>query len=295
MRKATAEGVTNNRLLARDLDRSVWGVRDPNTSTDLWARCTRFAARLDKDVVFSHSTAGLLFGAPLPLQLEKDTSLNVSVRAPARAPHADGLKGHALALHDDEVATRSGLRTTSAARTWCDLASQLDLLNLVAAGDHLINRGAPATTVSQLELCLDRHPLLRGSALARQALGYLDGAAESRPESMVRVILSLGSLPALTVNRSLVVTVNGSFVRPDFEFTQYKTIVEYQGDYHRTPAQWRKDMTRRSRLEAAGWTVIEINADDLKDLNELIERVAISLRRHGWTGRTKRVFAQIRW
>jgi very-short-patch-repair endonuclease len=54
-------------------------------------------------------------------------------------------------------------------------------------------------------------------------------------------------------------------------------------------------MTRRSRLEAAGWTVIEINADDLRDPNELIDRIATTLRRHGWLGQTQRVFAHIEW
>jgi very-short-patch-repair endonuclease len=91
-------------------------------------------------------------------------------------------------------------------------------------------------------------------------------------------------------------TEQGRLVRPDFAFEEYKTLVEYQGDYHRlTKAQWRKDMTRRSRLEAAGWIVLEINADDLRDPNELVARLAALLRRQGWTGRTQRVFAQITW
>ncbi|MBU1589284.1 MAG: hypothetical protein KKH51_15270 [Actinobacteria bacterium] len=56
-------------------------------------------------------------------------------------------------------------------------------------------------------------------------------------------------------------------------------ILEYQGDYHRSMSQWRKDMTRRSRLEAQGWYVMEINADDLGDPVELVARIRSVLAR----------------
>lgn len=44
-------------------------------------------------------------------------------------------------------------------------------------------------------------------------------------------------------------------------------------------AQWRKDMTRRSRFEAKGWFVMELNADDLDDPTELVERIRMALAR----------------
>jgi very-short-patch-repair endonuclease len=50
-------------------------------------------------------------------------------------------------------------------------------------------------------------------------------------------------------------------------------LLEYQGDYHRTPEQFRADMTRLSRLEADGWYVFQINADDLKNPEELVARL----------------------
>jgi very-short-patch-repair endonuclease len=60
-------------------------------------------------------------------------------------------------------------------------------------------------------------------------------------------------------------------------------LIEYQGDYHRkVQGQWRKDMTRRSRLEAQDWVVIELNANDLRDPDELASRIRMILRRRGW-------------
>lgn len=38
-------------------------------------------------------------------------------------------------------------------------------------------------------------------------------------------------------------------------------------------------MTRRSRLEAKGWYVMELNADDLKDPDELLMRIRLVLAR----------------
>jgi very-short-patch-repair endonuclease len=40
-------------------------------------------------------------------------------------------------------------------------------------------------------------------------------------------------------------------------------VLEYQGGHHQDPEQWRKDVTRRAALEADGWTVLEIAADDV--------------------------------
>jgi very-short-patch-repair endonuclease len=62
--------------------------------------------------------------------------------------------------------------------------------------------------------------------------------------------------------------------RTDLILEKERVVLEYQGDYHRTTkGQWRADMTSRSRLEARGWRVMELNADDLKDPVELLARI----------------------
>ena len=276
-------GVTKKRLRASDLDDRVWGVRTTGVPQTVEHRCRMFAARLGSHTFFSHATAALLYEVPLPWALELDPKLHVSVRHPSRAPHANGIAGHSLALADTEVVIRRGLRLTSPARTWWDLAQQLDLFDLVAAGDHLVRKRAAVTTIDELAAFCESHRGERGFLSASAAIPLLNHGSESRPESQLRVVMVLGGLPHPLINHSIVYTEDGTVVRPDFEFTEWKTLIEYQGDYHRlTKAQWRKDMTRRSRLEAAGWTVIEINADDLKNPAELIARITATLVRHGW-------------
>ena len=97
--------------------------------------------------------------------------------------------------------------------------------------------------------------------------------------------MELCGLPTPRINREIVFAEDGDFVRTDFAFDEYRVLLEYQGDYHRTTmGQWRKDMTRRSRLEAEGWFVMEINADDLKHPDELVARIRSVLRQRGYRG-----------
>jgi hypothetical protein len=264
------------------LDRSVWGVRDHDRSADLGDRCRRYLARVGPDIFVSHLTAARLYRVQLPPGLPD--AIDLAVRAPRRAPHARGIRGHRLELRDGDLVTLSGLPATSAARTWCDLADDLDLMDLVAAGDHLIRRGQAVTTRAALSSAFAARASRRGRATLREALGLLSARSESRPESHVRVHFLLAQLPVPLINHRRVRADDGWVTRPDFTFPDQRVIVEYQGDYHRlTRAQWRSDMSRRSRLQADGWLVLELNGDHLADPPIMIALVRDALLLRGWT------------
>jgi hypothetical protein len=263
----------------------VWGVRSTHSATALADRAALYATRLGPNTFVSHASAALLHGAPLPLALEKARVIDFSHAAPARAPHANGIRGHRITVFEGDIETVHGLPCTSASRTWCDLAARLSLLDLVAMGDFLIHWRLPMTSIEQLTAALARHPGRRGQATGRAAIPLLNDRSESPPESHFRVLCALAGMPHPLINHTLILTEGGTELRPDFEFREYKVLVEYQGDWHRTTAQWRKDMTRRSRLEARGWTVVEINWDDLLDPAELFARLTSILRRTGWIER----------
>lgn len=251
----------------------MWGVRSPVLVDDLRGRCALFALRLPAAAFFSHATAALLHGMPLPLALEREPLLHVGVAAPARAPHATGIAGHSLEIRGGDLVTVHGLRMTSAERTWLDLATMLPLIPLVAAGDYAVHHRLPFTTIGVLAERVAGAGAVRGITLLREAVALLNNRAESPPESELRVILSLAGMPTPRINHVLVDTETGRELRTDFAFREQRVVLEYQGDYHRTRAQWRKDMTRRSRLEAQGWYVMELNADDLRDPGELVARI----------------------
>lgn len=266
-------GLSPRRLRALDLDRSVWGVRAASPAIDLPSRCRLVTTRLRSDAVVSHVTAAMLHGMPVPWPSARDPHIHIAVPAPEPAPHARGLIGHSLSLTEADITTAHGIRCTSPERTWCDLGSRLELGDLVAAGDHLIHRRLPLSTRAKLTYRMRRLGPVRGIRTLRAALPLLDDRTESPQESRLRVLLHLAGLPTPRINHAIVETETGWTSRPDFSFPDVQLVIEYQGDYHRTRAQWRKDMTRRSRLEAGGWYVMELNADDLKDPAELAERI----------------------
>ncbi len=161
------------------------------------------------------------------------------------------------------------------------MAALLALDDLIAVGDYLIHHDSPLMSIDEIGRVLATIPHMRGARRAREALPLLSDRPESPQESKLRLIVLRSGLPEPEINHELVDTETGKDVRPDFRYRKYRLILEYQGDYHRTKAQWRKDMTRRSRLEAQGWFVMELNADDLKDPRELVARIRMVLARQG--------------
>jgi hypothetical protein len=243
------------------------------------------AARLDPNIVFSHATAALLLGAPLPMWCERRPNIDITMASPARAPHARGIAGHQLAIGDDEIQLKDGLRVSSPARTWADLGNVLILTDLVAVGDYFVQWRLPLCTKADLSKSAHASFRRRGVRRLREAAPLIDERSESRPESTLRVILLLAGFPKPLINRDIVDTDFGFVARTDFEFKDFGLVLEYQGDYHRIKVgQWRKDMTRKSRLQALGKETIELNADDLRDELELVSRIRTALRRRGWPG-----------
>lgn len=228
-------------------------------------------------------TAAELHNLPVPRCLRFETSalLDIGVPAPGRAPRRAGLRCRSLRLVDDDIEVRGGIRVTTVARTWCDLAVTLTVPELVAAGDVALQRVGS----SALAIAIERHPDHRPRARLMIAFALLEAASESPKESELRALVVLAGLPRPRVNAQ-VFDGRGRFVaRVDLLFEEYGEVLEYQGDHHRSSTtQWRRDRTRESELEALGHHVTEVTQLDLDLPRSLIERVAMNLRRRGWTG-----------
>lgn len=274
-RDAAPTHVPISRLRSRDLNHDVRGTRVAAASIDLGMRCALFQLRMPRSSAFSHDTAAQLQGIPLPWHRVARTGVDIAVPSPARAPHADGVRGHKLRLKPSDILIRpDGLRVTTPVRTWLDLGTSLSLLDLVAAGDFIVHWRRPLASIDQLRRGLRDRCSRRGLVALQQAIGLLSDRSEAPPESMLRVIVILAGLPEPSIN-TVVTDRFGEFVaRTDLEIEEYLLVLEYMGDYHRTSVrQWRSDMTRRSRIEATGRRVMELNADDLRDPVELIDRI----------------------
>lgn len=177
-----------------------------------------------------------------------------------------------MLLMGNDIHVVRGLPVSTPARLWCELAAELQVRDLVAAGDHLIHWRLPLCSLADLENAVDRYPGQRGRGRLRQALALLSDRSESPLESILRVLLTQGGIEGLVAN--LAVRVREQRFRLDLALPQHKIALEYQGGYHNDPDQWRKDMTKREVLATDGWRTMHINADDLRG-SELVERVRV--------------------
>jgi very-short-patch-repair endonuclease len=270
--EARAAGVTPGRLRGRDLARPFHGVRHPDPpALDTLELCRAYLPVMRPDAFFCSITAAAIMRVPLPASSSRAPELHVAVPHPARAPEGRGIAGHAVRPMGDDVRLWNGLPISSPERVWCELSAELTLTQLVAAGDYLVHREHPLSTIPLLTEAEARYPGRVGAGARRQALPHLDTGAESPPESELRVLISLAGIEGFVANRW--VQVPGARYRGDLVCVERRMIIEYQGAYHFDPAQRRKDMTRIERLRAAGWFVMEVNADDLRDPDELVARI----------------------
>ena len=167
---ALQAGIGANRLRGADLLRPFHGVRYPAAAElDFEARCRAFALRMPPSAFFNSITAARLQQIPLPLDVEQATTLHVAVPAPHHASAARGVRGHKVQLMGDDVRELRGLRVSTPTRLWCELAAELDLADLVAAGDYLIHWRWPLCSLLELQSAVERFPGRTGRARLRAA------------------------------------------------------------------------------------------------------------------------------
>jgi very-short-patch-repair endonuclease len=273
VRQGASAGLGRGRMLGPDLARPFRGVRmRADGAPAVETLCRALQLRLPRTAFFSGVTAAAVMGIPLPSRLANSRELEVSVPAPIRAPTGRGIRGRSVAVQEEEIRMWHGIRIGSPERVFCELAAVLDLHDLVSVGDFLLRRMLPLTSSEALAAAIARYPGRRGARMLRAARPMLTDRSESPKESHLRVILLLAGLSGLVAN--LPITTSGGFrYRADLAFPAHKVLVEYQSDYHMDPDSFRADMTRRARLEADGWFVMLVNADDLRDPAELVARI----------------------
>jgi len=271
VRDAPALGLARAQVDARSLDASIWGVRSPEQIEGLRAKAGALLARLPSDAFISHSSALALYEVPIPGRLEEDDRVDIALPAPARGPHARGIRGHRLAIREGDVLELGGIRVAAPARAWVDAAMQLSLGELVAAGDVLARIRNPIAPLQQLAARVADHPLHLAGGRLHRGLALIDGRAESYPESLLRVLLVEAGFPRPVVNEPM--RIAGRVRRPDLAYPRQRVLIEYQGDHHRERGQWLRDLRRRSEFEAEGFTVIEVTWQDVLDPSHLFRRL----------------------
>lgn len=160
-------------------------------------------------------------------------------------------------------------------------AALVDLVELVAAGDRLVQLGLTRPEVLVSTAAAFRG---RGAIAARRAAQLVRTRVESPQETELRLCLVLAGLPEPDVN----VTLGSSgepLARVDLLLRRYRLVLEYEGDHHRRDLwQWNRDIARQEALEAEGWTVLRVTAEALGRPASLVARVLRFLRAAGYDG-----------
>lgn len=301
--RALAEGVTKGRLRGRDLEKPFHGVRSrvaphvddagaqPSAGPrerDIVVRAQALAQRLTSTEFFSHVTAAVIWGIPLPAWCLAVDDLDVAVFSPRRNPSGRGIRGHEVApgLASLRVHPETGLVVTSPASTWAMLGGILrNQHDLVAAGDAIVREPMHPDDRPALAGLADLHRAMCagrrvGVRALRQAQPLVRTRAASRKESQTRMALMDAGLPEPMLNHAVYDTWGRFIGRVDMAYPAEKVAIEYEGSQHLVdPVQWARDIRRYERLHAAGWVVIRVVAADLEAPRALAARVRTALTR----------------
>lgn len=250
-------GVPAARLRARDLHAPFHGIRTAQPPDGLVERCRAYSAGMPADHYFSHATAAQLWGLPVPSWVSADPRLHVST--PGREPHGRGVVGHRISSAD--LRFLEELPVVASADAWCQLGTVIPGDDLVAAGDRLLGWLRPLADEAEIDAAIDRFRGRRGAravALARRDLRR--GSASDR-ETRLRLLVVRAGFPEPEPNGPIQLP-GGRTTHGDLVFRRQRTILEYDGDRHRTDRRrFRRDVDRLNALAMAGWLVIRIHGD----------------------------------
>ena len=258
---------------------NVYVVAGTELTFTLWL-CASLLA-LPSDSVVSHVSALRLYGfacrTEMPLHFSTNSGITTRIDR--------------IELHRRQGRLRAGMLERmpilGPERTLVDCGTILGLVELVQAADHLIHM--KVTTIESLwAYATASH--LDGVRRVRRALTYVREGSESPMDTLVRLMMVFARLPEPECNRKIFDDVGNFLGRGDVIYFRFKVLVEYDGWHHeRDGKQRQKDRSRREALESAGWRVIVITSEDLKNKPMIPWRVFNALADRGYQGNPPRM------
>ena len=199
--------------------------------------------------VVAGSAAAALHGAPwvdsdVPIEL-----VGVNIRAQA------GLVPRTERIADDEISRMSGLPVTTRVRTAFDVGRHLDRPEALARLDALMWR--ERFSIDEVLALADRYPRARNVRQLRELLPLVDEGAESPRESTTRLWLHDAGFPRPETQIPVLATSMRPVAWLDMGWRDFMVAVEYVDRAPDIAA-----IARLRMLEALGWKVIRVIADD---------------------------------
>lgn len=235
----------------RYFESPTYGVPVPVGSVDqLTDLCRALVRGLPGPAVFTHVTAAAVRGRALPDRVHLELPVIAGSGAPA--PHLDrrGVYVRRCTLGADDVAMAcGGVPVASSAQTVRELAEDLSLVDLVVALDSAVQCG----DLSDDDLAALVRPRRRGRVVLQQALGLVDGRAESGWESLLRLVHQLSGILDVEPQQVLTDEWDQPVARADLWLRGTRRLHEYDGGHHADPQQQRADRARDNALARSGY------------------------------------------
>lgn len=315
---AMAFGVGASRLSRPDLERPFHGARmqaNHAPRVDDEENLPAREARLLRDEIlrraralasvarpgwfFSHVTAAVIWGLPVPTRLLRESvsgcrGLDVSVCGDRRGPRGRGVSGHQLRPELVSIRTRAALSLSSPPSVWAQLAPLLTVDELIEVADAIVFiprrrgmlRGTPADALGSIEQLTAAVQAGRreGCSRLRAALPDVRAGAASPAETRIRLASVRAGLPEPDLDVDLYAADGSAIGFTEFAYPAYRVLVEYEGDHHRTSrAQWHRDIEKHAACVAEGWAVTRLTANHAyPDTAPAIDRIRAALTRGGW-------------
>jgi hypothetical protein len=189
----------------------------------------------------------------------------VDAGAPAQIIHDNrhppkGIHTWADRFDDDEVELVDGMLVTTPVRTALDLACRYSVDSAVAKIDALAR--ATKLKLADVELLADRYAGRRGIKRARVALSLVDAGAESPRETWLRLLLIRAGFPRPQTQIPVYNEYRVLVAVLDMGWEDVKVAADYEGDHHRTPSRFNKDIRRHEEVTELGWIDVRVTSQD---------------------------------
>lgn len=262
---ATIWGMTPRQLRRAGLTQPDRGVLFVDPPESVAARCKGLSLVLEMHA-FSHVTAAVVLGLPVPTALADATEVHV-IRperdGAVRRPDVIGHRG----FNDREVIEVDGIPVTGLADTWVDFGElirpgvPLGLDDLIILGDAVAQR---LGSVEPLRVALERRIRPRGKLTLLEALDEIRVGSESPGETRTRLVLTRAGLAEPELNVPIYSAAGVRLGRPDLRYTEARVAIEYQGqEFHGSDDARAADAVRFAGFRQEGWTVVDVWADHL--------------------------------
>jgi hypothetical protein len=280
------EAVRGNLLTPQQLRSSAWMRKryniyaDARLANDHKLSCQAALLSVPRGYVLAGPSAAVVHG--VVHAAKADDAVHVMHPLGRRLNTLAGIRFHAGTLGPAEAGKAGWFAVTSPARTAWDLARWLPAVDAVPIIDSLIGLGVLGA--AELPDMLAGHTDERALSRVRHTFSLIDGAAQSPPESRLRVEIVQAGLPKPAAQLPVRVRA-GLTLHPDLAWEEFLVAVEYDGVWHASADQLHRDRRRLNALVTAGWIVLHVTSQRMRDdMPAVLREIRAALRSRGWRG-----------